>query len=315
MKIKKFTAANMNKLLLQVKKELGEDAVVISTSELPDGNIELIAAIENEDLDFGKNDELEISSAKYQDTFIRECLTFHEPTLTAQSQILANCRKIALRENLSNDIQILEKAFAQMFDYYSFFEGGNFVKMFMGMPGSGKSTALAKTAAIAKFKNIPTTIISTDNVRAGTNNQLQAFAEILNSDYVFVKNPENLYDKVLSAQTRNHLVLIDTAGVNPFISKDMDKLALISKMINCDKILTIDAGRNAYDAVEAADIFKALGANCLLPTKLDLTRRLGLILSLAVVCDLKLGYASVNSSIAQGIARVTNKSLASLILD
>ena len=202
-----------------------------------------------------------------------------------------------------------------MLEYYDFFDDTGSVKMFMGIQGSGKSTALAKVATVAKLNNIPTTIISTDNVRAGTNNQLQAFANILNYDFIFVKDPQSLYDKVLTAQTKNHLVLIDTPGINPFMPQEVAKLSHISEMVTCEKILIIDAGRNAYDAVEAAEIFKSVGANCLLPAKMDLTRRLGGVLSVAVICRMKLGYASIASSIANGMAKVSNKSLASLILD
>jgi len=314
MRIKKFVAQDMNKLMLQVKKELGPDAAIISTSQLSDGSIELIAAVESDYVDFNENLEPEISSAKFNDTFIRECLAYHEPVLKVQATLLAHCRQIIERDGVQSDKQTLAKVFEETFEYYDLF-GENSVKMFMGTQGGGKSTALAKVAAMAKVRGISTAVISTDNVRAGTNNQLKAFTDILEADFHFIKDSSQLAERALGLQSSHRLVLIDTPGINPFIARDIEKLTAISEAIRCDKILTMDAGRNAHDAVEAAEIFRDLGANCFLPTKLDLTRRIGALISIPVDLGLKLGYASVSSSIAKGLAAVNNSSLAGLVLE
>lgn len=61
----------------------------------------------------------------------------------------------------------------------------------MGTPGSGKSTAIAKAATQARLKGIKCVIVSTDNVRAGANQQLKAFAEILDVEFSFSKTPNS----------------------------------------------------------------------------------------------------------------------------
>lgn len=314
MRIKKFIAENMNILMQQVKKELGEEAVIISTSEIGDNKIEMIAAIESDDILFDDGQEFEIISAKFNDSFIRKSLSYHEASTDVQSRLLALSREMAAKHDLSDDSQVLEQVFSELFNYYDILTSSRPVKMFFGTQGGGKSTAIAKIATMAKLKNISTAIISTDNVRAGCNNQLKAFSDILQSEFVVVKEAEQLSDKILSLKADYQLILIDTPGINPFIAKDVDRLSKISREIICDKILVFDAGYNSYDAIEAAEVFIKLGANCMLPTKLDLTRRIGAILSVAVACDLALGYAGVGSGIANGLAKVTNRALSNLIL-
>lgn len=316
MRIKKFADKDISRLMLRVKKELGPDAVIISTSLLADGQTELIAAIEEEDLNFDyAAEEPEIMPAAYNDAVLREALAYHAPTAEVQAKILAMGRQYAAESHTGDDGEILLETLQKLLSYYDVFDREHTVLMFTGIQGSGKTTALIKIATLAKMKKLPTAIISTDNVRAGSNSQLKAFADILEADFTIVKNADILYDKVLSAQGEHPLVLIDTPGINPFSSKEVAKLAEISRAVNCRKILTMDAGRNAEEAAEAAEIFASLDIDCLLPTRLDLTRRLGGILSIAAGSHFKLGYASVSASIVKGLARVTNQSLAKLILD
>ena len=79
-------------------------------------------------------------------------------------------------------------------------------------------------------------------------------------------------------------------------------------------IMTLDGGRNVSDSVEIADIFSSLGADCLLPSRLDLTRRAGAVLSVPGCTGFRLGAAGVGASIVQGLSKVDSRSLTKLIL-
>ena len=156
--------------------------------------------------------------------------------------------------------------------------------------------------------------MSTDNVRAGANSQLQAFADILGTDFCFVKTPRGLYDTVEEARQKYALVLIDTPGINPFLPEEVEKVSLLAEAVRADMILTMDAGKNTFEAVEIADIFAEIGARFLLPTRLDLTRRIGALLSVAACCEFGFCSASVSSSIAKGLSPVDGEALAKLVL-
>lgn len=50
MRLKPFIAANMTEAFALVRQELGDDAVIVDTENLPGGKVRLIAALEEEDV-------------------------------------------------------------------------------------------------------------------------------------------------------------------------------------------------------------------------------------------------------------------------
>lgn len=316
MKIKKIAAANMSEAFAKVKAELGDDAVIIS-SENAAGGVVVTAAVEEDfEIGFDAADEPKIYETRcdFDDNFLRGCLDYHGTVETVADKILATARQISREQHLDDSRSVLEKTFAELYRFKDILDLRQPVKMFMGTPGSGKSTAIAKAATLAKFKHISTCIVSTDNVRAGANKQLEAFAGILELDFYFCKDERSLYETVKEMQSRYRLILIDTPGINPFIDKEVDRLGKLSEVVRAEVILTADAGRNPCEAVEIAEIFAAVGVENILPTRLDLTRRIGSILSVAACCNFSFCAASVSASIANGLAPIDNRSLAKLVL-
>ena len=113
---------------------------------------------------------------------------------------------------------------------------------------------------------------------------------------------------------KGRLVLVDTPGTNPFLDSERERLSALLKAAGGETVLTLDAGYNACDAGEAAALFASLGADCLLPTKLDLCRRIGGVLTAALKGGFKLGRASVSASMANGLSEFDGPSLARLLL-
>lgn len=317
MKLKNFTAPDMASAFAMVREALGEEAVIISHEKNASGQINLIAAIEEPDeISFDIKEKIEVrpSKWKYDDSLLRESLDYHCVLDVVEERILARCRKISAEENIRDDKNLLTACFETMFTFHNVLDFSRPVKMFLGVPGSGKSTAIAKAATQATLQGIGCCIVSTDNVRAGANNQLQAFADILETEFRFVKTPRGLYEKVEEAKKQFALVLVDTPGINPFVAEEVEKLNLLTEAVKADVILTMDAGKNTGEAVEIADIFTEIGARFLLPTRLDLTRRIGALLSVASCCELGFCSASVSSSIAKGLSPINAQSLAKLVL-
>ena len=305
MKIKNFVAANMNEAIALVRQELGSEAIILSNQTVS-GQVHLTAALEDKvDYDFSAEDEVETLdvAGHFNDSLLRESLEYHDFLPSVSRRLLACCREENRRLGSRDDRRILEAALNRLFRFSSVLDvSGSKIKMFMGTPGSGKSTAIAKAATQARLKGIKCVIVSTDNVRAGANQQLKAFAEILDVEFFFFKDAKQLFMFCRDQGASYGLVLVDTPGINPFVAAEVDK------------ILTMDAGRNVSEAVEVAETFKNLGAAYLLPTRLDLTRRIGTVLSVADCCNLTFCAASVSSSIAKGLADVDAQSLARLIL-
>ena len=303
--------------LAEVKAQLGDEAIIISSENTADGQILVTAALEEDfELNFDERDEVEVVATKgvFDDRYLRDCLEYHAVVQNVGEKIMAVARQISAEQQIFDDKLILEKTFDKLYAYQDILDLRQPVKLFMGTPGSGKSTAIAKAATLAKFKKISTCIISTDNVRAGANKQLEAFAKILELDFYFCKDERSLYQQVNDAKKRYALILIDTPGINPFIDSEVDRVGKLGEVVKNQAILTIDTGRNTFEAVEIAEIFAKIGARCLLPTRLDLTRRIGSIMSVAACCDFSFCAASVSSSIANGLAPIDSRALAKLVL-
>ena len=316
MRLKTYTAANMNEAFALVKQELGADAIIVNTENTEDGGVRITAAEEEKDFSFSEKEEVfpEPRRRDFDDSRIRESLKYHGVIKQTREKILANIRQEYYDSGEKDDKVLLERCLNKMFGYYKMLERKHPFKLFMGITGSGKSTAIAKVATQAKFKKISCCIVSTDNIRAGANNQLQAFAEILETPFSCAKDAQSLYEKAASSAERYELVLVDTPGINPFEEKEVSLIRPLVRALKADVIMTMDAGRNSYDSVEIAEIFSKLGARYLLPTRMDLTRRIGGIISVAESTGMALGAAGVSSSIVQGIAKIDAKSLARLLL-
>jgi len=316
MKVKNFIAANMNEAISMVRRELGSEAVILSNQTV-NGKVYLTAALdETVDFDFMPDETLKSVNVQnfFDDRRLREALEYHGVTDDMTQKILAASRQAARERGLSEETEVLAAGLDRLYKFDSLLGSPQKIKMFMGTPGSGKSTAIAKMATQAKFKKMKTAIVSTDNVRAGANNQLQAFAQILEVDFLFEKEAKDLFKISRELIAAYDIVLIDTPGINPFVTKETDKVLPFADCLKGDKFLVMDAGRNVPEAIETAEIFKDMGAAYLLPTRLDMTRRLGAVLSAAGTCRLAFCAAGVNASIANGLAAVGSAALARLIL-
>ena len=316
MKIKNFTAPDITSALAQIKIELGKDAIIVATETLSEG-VKVTAALEDiQNIDFDNHDKLEVSPSLqiYDDAALRESLEYHDIMPDISGQILAISRQRHAQKKEESNQKLLAHALQQMYKFKEIFATENQNKIFLGMPGCGKSTAIAKMATKAKLQKIKTCIISTDNVRAGANQQLEAFAKILATDFYFCKTAKELFKITRQGADRYDLLLIDTPGINPYIKKEVQKVDELLESLKADRILVTDAGRNTLEAVETAEIFTTLGIEYILPTHLDMTRRIGSVISSAYCNHLGFCVGSVSSDIAKGMATVTPTSLAKVLL-
>lgn len=310
MRIKKFVDEDMIRLMRRVKEELGSEAIIVSTSQTEDGRSELVAAVENDEINF-IGETPEIYAAAYSDNLIRERLDYHETACAMRGKLLALCRAKAATGNDKEDTAVLTAVFTDLFNSYDILNG---TKIFVGIQGSGKTSALVKTAALARVNGISCTLISADSVRAGANAKLISLAAVLEADFQTVRGASQLADAIEKARQTHPLILVDTPGTNPFSYEETQRLQALLTAADGETILTLDAGYNAYDAGEAAALFAALGAHCLLPTKLDLCRRIGGVLTAALKGNFKLGQASVSANMATGLAKLDAPALARLLL-
>ncbi|MDR0523943.1 MAG: signal recognition particle-docking protein FtsY [Candidatus Methanoplasma sp.] len=161
------------------------------------------------------------------------------------------------------------------------------VIMFIGINGTGKTTAIAKIAKLLSDSGSGVVLAACDTFRAGAIEQLSIHADRLGVKIVkhaHGADPASVaFDAMEHARSkRKDAVLIDTAGrmqTNNNLIEEMKKIARVSKPSL--KIFVGDA-LAGNDAVEQAKVFDAaVGIDAIILTKIDTDAKGGAALSIA----------------------------------
>jgi flagellar biosynthesis protein FlhF len=182
-----------------------------------------------------------------------------------------------------------------------------------GPPGAGKTLTTAKLTARLVLSGMAPLVITTDGQRAGAVEQLAAFTRVLGVTLAVAPTPAMLA-KALTHRSPGQPVLIDTAGCDPFNDDQARHLRHLVSHSLADIILVLPAGLDPAESADVARAFAALGAQHLLPTRLDAARRLGGVLMAAKAGPLALTEAGIGSEVADGLETLTPEGLASRLL-
>ena len=161
------------------------------------------------------------------------------------------------------------------------------VIMFIGINGTGKTTAIAKIANRLKQEERSVVLAACDTFRAGAIEQLSIHADKLNVKIVKSvqdADPASVaYDAIEHARSKmKDVVLIDTAGrmqTNNNLIAEMKKIVKVAKP---DLKIFVGDSLAGNDAVEQAKVFdEAVGINAIILTKIDTDAKGGAALSIA----------------------------------
>ncbi len=344
MTIKIFKSATMSEAIKAVGEALGPDALILHSRGCPEG-VEITATSKDgslETLNQTKekcrlNPSLEgenpLSRGLYQGKegeehcqtsvlnshkldmaqLIEDSLLFHQTPRFVIKKILAYVEASATSPGPYYALaHALEKFITFQPLYFSLHKLHKV--MLVGPPGVGKTTAIAKMAAVCVINNLKVKVITCDHIRAGAITQLTTFTKAMGLDISVAKTPLELIKAIPGSEEGYQIVLIDTPGTNPFDRSEVRRLAEWVLTIQQTPILVLPANGHALDMVDMAQSFHSLGATRLIITRLDVTRRLGGILSAAEVGKVKLSGFSDSPIIADSILEAQSSMLASLML-
>lgn len=271
MRLRVFHARTATLALAAVRDALGEDAVVLSTRRVG-GGVEVTAA-----LDLAEPELIEPEPEAPHAELARHNLS---PGLSGAFPGADLAAALAARlsfEALPEDRPI----------------------MLVGPPGAGKTLTCAKLAARAKMAGRQPIVVTADGARAGAVEQLAAFTRLLRLTLAVAAVPEALA-KALHMREPGQMALVDGFGCDPFDDAQAERLLRLIRAADAIPILVLPAGLDAEESAEIARAFHLLGARHLLPTRLDMARRLGGVLSAASV-GLALTEAGIGPQVAHGL--------------
>lgn len=168
------------------------------------------------------------------------------------------------------------------------------VAAFIGPTGVGKTTTIAKLAALLSFqKKMKVGLISIDNYRVGAFEQLKAYASIMGLLCVPAFSSQDL-SCALDRMKSVDMVLIDTAGHSHFDKPRIDEiLQLIETDFRISTHLVLSVTTESIIMKDAASAFSVFNPDTIVFTKIDETKRCGKILD--QVIDFKLPVSLVTN--------------------
>jgi flagellar biosynthesis protein FlhF len=345
MQLRTFLAKDMKEALTAMRGQMGEDAIIVASETLKDGTVLLRASSEQADglshsvaqapdRNLGTETSGSVSRFGAFDTRYRENLiarlrgeaphgtgrgiAFDSATL---SEILHAHRtppslakmlvEIAGQSGLSDMTLALATALDKSMRIDPIGATHRGAILLIGPPGAGKTSVAAKLAAQHCLAGLPVQVAATDLDSAGQVARFETFAECLNLPLMRISAPAMLTDAVAQLRDSQGLLIADSGGCDPRAALPRGLVAFLSAG-NIDLVGVLSAAGDAEEAAEIAAALVKLGATRLIVTGLDLSRRKGALVAIALSGG-TIAHVTSSPYLADGLETLTPMALARML--
>jgi flagellar biosynthesis protein FlhF len=328
MQVQRFRKETVRAALADVRQTLGPDALVISTSLVPargwrrlagHREVEVTAALpsalsENRQ-DAPTSRPADIASAVAEparpvvaptpghEVIARLCASGVDRSLAAEvaaalpAKVMRDPSRQMLLDALAGRLASLaagEETLAP-------------VEVFVGPPGAGKTTTIAKLAAQTRARNGRVTLIGADGYRVGAIEQLRQYAEILNAPFLVARTSSDL-ERALAQGKRP--MLVDTAGRSPADRGVRDLFDALSGRPDVRTHLVLAAGTPARDAERILLRYADARPTRVVLTKIDETESLAPLVRVVREAGLAVSWLGYGQRVPEDLCRATSSLLA-----
>lgn len=189
------------------------------------------------------------------------------------------------------------------------------IKTFIGPPGVGKTTTLAKLAARSNLiQNKKIALIAIYTYRIGAVEHLRAYGDFLGLPVEVVMTPAELVG-VLESHKDKDLIYIDTNGRSHRKAEQLLELKSFLDVVNepKDVYLVLDSAMKDVDLARCAGEFQQVGYSKLIFTKIDQTETLGSILNVVSTLGIPASYLSDGQGVPDDIIEASPMKIAQLL--
>jgi flagellar biosynthesis protein FlhF len=292
MRIRRFSGPAMADVLRQVKAAIGPDAVILETQEAA-GQVTVSVAVDDAPevrrprAPLPRPREAELAGEVRELLgVVRALVGAHgRETAAAHGPELAGLHRALVAQGVDGAIAaILVRETAARLDAGTPLAGAlaatlaaatgappaTRVRLFVGPPGDGKTTTVAKLAAAGRRAGQSVALVTTDTYRVGGVPELEAYGRVLGVP-VHVAPDAAALARALAATAAADRVLVDTAGAAPGQAGELAELAALVDAAGADAGRTLVASATAGPAAARGvwDAFAPLGPDACVLTKLD----------------------------------------------
>ena len=174
--------------------------------------------------------------------------------------------------------------------------------MLIGPTGVGKTTTIAKLAAIKKLWYVQNILLMTcDNFRIGAIDQLKTFARILGIPFEAIFDNVSIQE-VISRHEDPDIILLDTAGRSQLDKAGMDLYVNIYNDFKPDAVHLVLAANMKYrDMLDVVEHLPDIPISHLLFTKLDETMSYGAIYNIQQIVGCPVSFLTVGQNVPKDI--------------
>ncbi|BCB96456.1 flagellar GTP-binding protein [Dissulfurispira thermophila] len=344
MKIKKFVGRSFKEALEIVKKELGPDAIILSSKSVKTGPfgivnkdaVEVTAAIDDSEsvsVDISKPtgevfsgvEEIlkEIRGLRDEMGFLKETLRPIVPTLRIGKdkkglfnllvkQGVDTQFAIILLERSHDSLDSLKGAIKKDLKIQGMSSAEESGLIFLGPPGVGKTTTMSKVAHLLALKKKQVNLISLDDNRIGSIAYMKELSKQIKCPLKVIRNVSDL-PKIVYREMGRGPILIDTPGYEyKEILEDIKDI--FPSGFPMKKCFLIDASMDTQAALKAwqrcnTEMIDSIGF-----TKLDMATQYGNLYNLSLLTSRPLSFVATGPDIPDDIRIPTPEFLAGLIV-
>jgi flagellar biosynthesis protein FlhF len=317
MHLKRYRGKTLKDALRAVRQDLGPGALVLSTQVVQDRGprgwiggtvIEIAAAIERPD----------VSDLRHT---VKEPLDRHVEALAARlgasgleasvaravaESHPAEHRRLAGAADLHSTLAEQLRGLAALDDDFAP------VEVFVGPPGAGKTTTIAKIAAQERARTRrPVALVAADGFRPGAVDQLRCYANVLGAPFRAARSASELGAALDAAR---HPAFVDTAGRSPSDPELADLIGVFEPRKNVRTHLVLAANTTPTLANRLLDKFMPFKPSRVVITKLDEAESVLPLFNVLRERALLISFLAMGQRVPEDLERATPASLAAALL-
>jgi flagellar biosynthesis protein FlhF len=342
MQVQRFRKPTVREALADVRSTLGPDALVLSTLMVPargwrrlTGHREVeVTAAPGEPLSESRPDA-PVPVPAGRDAMTRRSGPLPrrgpggqgEPRVGCAEEVVARLVAAGLDRALATEVaaalpprarrnpsrrQVLDALAARLAPVAAGAEALTGVDVFIGPPGAGKTTTIAKLAAQVRARHgLRPTLVAADGYRVGAVEQLRIYADILGLPFLVARTAADL-ERAVSLGDRP--MLVDTAGRSPADRGIRDLFDVLSGRPGVRTHLVLAAGTGARDLERVFALYEPAGAARVVLSKVDETGSIAAALAAARARRLRVSYIGCGQRVPEDLAAAAADTLAAVML-